>query len=107
MGISPVLMSGMIQRTDDVSVLKHQQDAKPAVEQQNAQVQVAKKTEEIRRQVVNSEDANKTDTHADAREEGKNKYFFQKKNTNKKTEPQSEDRVVKKTMTGGSFDIKV
>ena len=111
MGISPVLMSGMIQRTDDVGMLKHQQDAKPVAEQQNAQVQVAKKTDEIRHQVNTSQDANKPDTHADAREEGKNKYFFQKKNT-KKAEQESEGRVIKKSMTGsgfdgGGFDIKV
>ncbi len=107
MGISPLLNSGMIQRADDIGALKYQQDTRPVVEQQNAQVQVAKRTEETRRQVITSEDANKTDTHADAREEGKNKFFFRKKNTNKKTEEQSEDRVIKKTMTGGSFDIKV
>ncbi len=107
MAISPVLVSGMIQRTDDIGAIKHQQDAKPAIEQQNAQVQVAKKTEEIRRQVITSEDTNKTDTHADAREEGKNKYFFRKKDSENKKEVQSEDRVIKKTMTGGSFDIKV
>ncbi len=108
MAISPILNSGMIQRTDDVGVLKHQQDVKPVVEQQNATVQMAKKTEEMRRQVINPDDTNKTDTHADAREEGKNKYFFRKKDDKKKREQThaTEDRVVKKTM-GGSFDIKV
>lgn len=106
MAISPILNSGMIQRTDDVGVLKHQQDIKPVVEQQNAMVQVAKKTEEQRRQVINPEDANKTNTHADAREEGKNKYFFRKKEGRKKQTEQTEDRVIKKTM-GGSFDMKV
>lgn len=106
MAISPILNSGMIQRTDDVGVIKHQQDAKPVVEQQNAMVQVAKKTEEMRRQVVNPEDANKANTHADAREEGKNKYFFRKKEGKKKTSEPTEDRVIKKNM-GGGFDIKV
>lgn len=106
MAISPILVSGMIQRTDDVGVLKHQQDAKPVVEQQNALNQVTKRTEEMSRQVINPEDANKTDTHADAREKGKNAYFFNKKDAKKKQEEVSEDRVIKKNM-GGSFDIKV
>lgn len=106
MAISPILNSGMIQRTDDVGVIKHQQDTKPVVEQQNAMTQVAKKTEEMRRQVVNPEDANKANTHADAREEGKNKYFFRKKEGKKKQSEPTEDRVIKKTM-GGGFDIKV
>lgn len=106
MAISPILNSGMIQRTDDVGVLKHQQDVKPVVEQQNAMAQVVKKTEEMRRQVINPEDANKADTHADAREEGKNKYFFRKKEGKKKQSEPTENRVIKKTM-GGSFDMKV
>ena len=107
MAISPILVSGMIQRTDDVGVVKQHQDAKPAIEQQNALVQVEKKTEEKRRQVISKDDANKTDTHADAREKGKNAYFFQKKdNSKKKTEPESEGRVIKKT-EGGRFDMKI
>jgi len=106
MAISPILNNAMIQRTDDVGVIKHQQDTKPAVEQQNAMTQVNKKVEETRHQVVNKNDADKADTHADAREEGKNKYFFRKKETKKNVSQPSEDRVIKKTM-GGSFDIKV
>lgn len=106
MAISPILNSGMIQRTDDVGMLKHQQDAKPVIEQQNAQVQVNKRTEEMRHQVINSEDTNKTDTHADAREKGKNSYFFRKKTQKKKEEEKAENRVIKKSM-GGNFDIKV
>ena len=31
-----------IQRTDDVGMMKHQQDAKPVVEQQNIQVEIKK-----------------------------------------------------------------
>lgn len=106
MAISPILNNAMIQRTDDVGVIKHQQDTKPVVEQQNAMTQVNKKVEEKRREVVNPNDADKTDTHADAREKGKNKYFFRKKEAKKSASEVSEDRVVKKT-TGGSFDIKV
>jgi len=106
MAISPILNSAMIQRTDDVGILKHQQDVKPVVEQQNAMVQVTKKTEEMRRQVITSEDTNKTDTHADAREKGKNSYFFRKKQNKQKHAEVTEDRVIKKN-TGGSFDIKV
>ena len=106
MAISPILNSGMIQRADDIGSVKLQQDSKPMVEQQNAQVQDVKKTEEMRHQVNNSDDANKPDTHADAREKGKNSYFFRKKANVKKEGEKSEDRVVKKNMSGG-FDMKV
>ena len=107
MAISPILTSAMIQRTDDVGVIKQHQDARPAVEQQNAMVQVAKKTEEKRRLVISKDDTNKTDTHADAREKGKNSYFFRKKNdSKKKVDSETEGRVIKKT-EGGRFDMKI
>lgn len=104
MAISPIMNSGIIQRTDDVGALKLQQEQRPVAEQQNAQAQMTRKADEFSHQVVTPADSNKTDTHADAREEGKNKYFFQKKN--KKKEEKQEDRVIKKYSTS-SFDMKV
>lgn len=105
MAISPILNSGMIQRTDDIGALKLQQDSRPMVEQQSAQTQMTRKADEFSHQVVTPADSNKTDTHADAREEGKNKYFFRKK-TDKKQEEKQEDRVIKK-YSSSSFDMKV
>ena len=105
MAISPVLMSGVVQRADDIGVINNQQDHRPTVEQQNAQTQVEKKVDAQRKQVVTSEDTNKTDTHADAREKGKNSYFFRKTIKKKKEENSPEDYVVKKS--SGGFDIKI
>lgn len=105
MAITPILNSGMIQRTDDVGVLKLQQEQRPVAEQQNAQVQMTRKADEFRHQVVTPSDSSKADTHADAREEGKNKYFLQRKDKKQQKEVQ-EDRVVRK-YTSGSFDMKV
>ena len=105
MAISPILMSGVVQRADDISAIKNQQDTRPVVEQQNVQTQMEKKVDAQRRQVVTAENSNKTDTHADAREKGKNSYFFRKKGKGNRSEQESEDHVVKKS-TGG-FDMKV
>ena len=105
MSIRPLVIGGMLQRTDDISALKQQQDNKPMVEQHNLQSQVAKREDKLSHQVMTSEDSAKSDTHADAREEGKNQYFFRKK-AQKKSQEQPQDRVVKKTM-GGGFDIKI
>ena len=105
MAISPILNSGMIQRTDDVGQLRLQQEQRPMVEQQSAQTQMTRKADEFSHQVVTPADSNKTDTHADAREEGKNKYFFRKK-TEKKQEEKTDGRVVKK-YSSNSFDVKV
>lgn len=105
MSIRPVDISGIMQRSEDIGIMKHQQDSRPAVEQQNAQTQMTKRTDELRHQVMNPENSNKPDTHADAREKGKNEYFFRKGNGNKKKE-EAEARVIKKHSDGG-FDVKV
>ena len=43
MSVHPVHFNGMIQNTQDVSTLRHQEDQKPAVEQQNIQIQKEQK----------------------------------------------------------------
>lgn len=106
MGVGPALLGGIMQRSDDIGMIKQQQDSRPAVEQQNVQTQMVKKADEMRHQVLNPENSNKTDTHADAREKGKNEYFYRKKTGNKKTSEQLEGKVVKKC-AGGGFDVKV
>ena len=106
MSIRPVDISGLMQRSDDIGMIKHQQDNRPAVEQQNVQTQMVKKEDELRHQVLNPENSGKTDTHADAREKGKNSYFSRKKSDNKRKNDESDVRVVKKH-AGGSFDVKV
>ena len=73
--------------------------------EQNAQNQVEEHARKIQQQVVNADDANKTNTHVDAREKGKNEYFSRKKSGKKKSE-QKEDRVIKKGTSNG-FDMKV
>ena len=104
MAISPILNSGMIQRTDDVGALRLQQEQRPMVEQQSAQTQMNRKADEFSHQVVTPSDSSKTDTHADAREEGKNKYFSQKKKDKKETN--EGNRVIKK-YSSSRFDMKV
>ena len=105
MAISPILMSGVVQRADDIGAIKNQQDSRPVVEQQNVQNQMVKKVDKQLHQVVTAEDSNKTDTHADAREKGKNSYFLRKKAKGKQEQNTSENHVVKKSM--GGFDMKV
>lgn len=105
MTIRPIDFSGMIQRTDDVGVLKHQEDAKPQVDQQNIQSQMVKKEDEVRHQVIESNRNEELENHADAKEEGKNAYFGQKKKK-KTTKKQNDGKVIVKKQSG-SFDIKV
>lgn len=105
MAIRPVDI-GIIQRTDDVGLLKQQQDSKPMIQQQNVQTQMVRRDDMLSHQVMNSEESPKLDNHADAKEEGKNSYFFNRKKKKKQKDEKKDDRVVKKG-TGSSFDIKI
>ncbi|MCI8327509.1 MAG: hypothetical protein HFI37_07015 [Lachnospiraceae bacterium] len=93
-----------IQRTDDVGMMKHQQDAKPTVEQQNIQVEIRKQEFQQASQVRHADDAENNSDHFDAREEGKNKYS--KNGAKKKKGVKSDGKVMQKSTQGG-FDIKV
>jgi hypothetical protein len=106
MSIRPVDISGMIQRTDDVGMVKHHQDSRQMTLQQHAQGQMVKKTDDLMHQVIHPENRAKTDTHADAREKGKNSYFVRKKSQNKKTEEEPKDYIFTK-QSGGAFDVKI
>ena len=93
-----------IQRTDDVGMMKHQQDAKPVVEQQNIQVEIKKQEYHDASQVKHKDNASKEEERFDAREEGKNKY---KQSMSKKKKDATKDgKVVQKSAHGG-FDIKI
>ena len=104
MSIRPVDFGGMIQRTDDVGQVKHREDSKPMMDQQNIQVHVDKQQEKKLHQVQHSQDSEKAKNQTDAKEEGKNRYFFQKKK--KKASAENEGKVTRKNTSGG-FDIKI
>lgn len=46
MSIRPVVLNGMIQRTQDVGNLKQQEDNKPLVQQQNIEIQQQKQEDQ-------------------------------------------------------------
>ncbi len=104
MTIKPMVFNGMMQRSQDVSAVKHQQDQRPVVEQQQIGQQEAKKLDHRMHQVNESEKKDEAGTKYDAREEGKNKYFSSSKK--EKKEKNKSDKVVPKNYSGG-FDIKI
>lgn len=106
MSIRPIDFNGMIQRTEDVGNIKHQEDSKPIVDQQNIQTQVEQKKDAAMHQVNNKEDSSGAKNQADARDEGKGIYYETTAGKRKKEEKKEPGRVVKKNM-GGSFDVKI
>jgi hypothetical protein len=106
MAIRPVEFNGIIQRTEDVSNLKHQEDSKPHVDQQNIQTQMQRKEEAVKHQVVTKQDSSQAENHADAREEGRGVYYTPSRKKKQEKEKKPADRVVPKN-TSGRFDIKI
>ena len=84
MTIRPVDINGMIQRTDDVAYLKHNQDVKPVTDQQNIQVQVDKREDQLAHEVQDPGDSQKMNNNQDAKNEGKNNYYQNKSKKKKK-----------------------
>lgn len=106
MTIRPVDFNGMIQRTDDVAYLKHQEDAKPMQSQQNIQVQVDQREDTLAHQVSDTNDAEKTKSETDSKN-GENQYTgdggrFRKK----KSKVKENGKVIQKNAVS-SFDIKI
>ena len=107
MSIRPVVTNGMIQRTQDVGIIKQQEDDKPVVQQHHLS---------IRQENQEDQQANEKENEGyryDAKEKGNNKYEPLKKKKKKKQdaaeagqEPDHADRVLYKGRTR-SFDIKI
>lgn len=103
MSIRPVEVNGMIQRTQDVSTLKQNEDNKPMLQQQNIQTQFSKETIHHLKQVNHADDTENQQKRYDAKEKGSNEYVNQQK---KKKEKKKDGKVIVKSQVGG-FDVKI
>lgn len=109
MSIRPVVLNGMIQRTQDVGNLKQQEDSKPTVQQQNIQIQQEKQEDQLTHQVQQPDEKENEGYRYDAREKGNNQYEGGQKKKKKKqqdNEPENGGKVILKGH-GSSFDIKI
>lgn len=104
MSIRPVDLGGMIQRTDDVGLIKHREDEKPMTDQQNIQVRVDKREDNLAHQVQQTNNTEEAKNQADAKDEGRNQY--KKRDHGKKTQKKKDASVTKKDSSGG-FDIRI
>jgi hypothetical protein len=97
-----------IQRLDDVNQFRQQQDSKPMVDQQNIQGTVEQRADKLRHQVMKKKNEGKPKNDADAREEGKNKYYaskIKKKKGSSEDESDAKEEMYQKV--GGGIDIKI
>ena len=111
MSIRPVDFNGMIQRTQDVSTLKQNEDNRPVVEQQTIFSQEMKKVEQNLHQVIGNGLAQQkpghkaTIYHKHHKEKG-NGHYEKEERKKKDKKQQKADNVYLKGQTSG-FDIKV
>ena len=103
MTIRPVDFNGMLQRTDDIGMLKKHEDAKPIYDQQNIQTQINHREDELAHRVLNSSETEHANNDSDAKNQGKGTYYASDR---KKKKKQQETQIIKKN-AGGSFDIKI
>lgn len=101
--ITPLETNGIISRTQDISIIKQNEDAKGDVTHLQTQNSFESRQDQYVHTVHSSDNANEPDTHHDAREKGKNEYIDNRKKTNKKKEP--EDKVIAKSFN--RFDISI
>lgn len=104
MSIRPVDFGGMIQRTDDVGMIKHQQDQKAVVDQNNIMVTFSKEEETKLKQVQDPEARGKLKNNTEDKNGGSDGYQGSQGERKKKKEDQS--KVIQKSASKG-FDIKI
>ncbi len=104
MAINPIEMNGMVSRSQDLSMLKHNEDNRAVLQQGNVANAVVKKSQEKREQVVNPEKTEYNEYRYDAKEQGNGTYRDNRKDKKKK-EKQEDGKVVKKQP--GGFDMRI
>lgn len=102
--IRPIDFNGMVQRTNDISTLKQQQDAKPLQDQSNISQNVNKNVEHMTRNVIKKDNADYAEQKYDAKEKGKNQYVkIDLKRKKKEENPENSHS----NRTSKGFDMKI
>ena len=105
MAISPLLFNGSVSRMQDVSVIKHNEDAKGMVDQANFQNTFHREIDSKVNQVHQSDDVENRQQKHDAKEKGKNQYSGDGGQNRKREKKPQDGRVIPKSR--GGFDMKV
>ena len=103
MAVSPILLNGTIQQTDNILHNQLKQVEKGVVDQGNIHIQEVKKEEQQAKQVVRSENSRLMEERFDAKEKGHNSY--EGDGGKKRKAPKGDGRVVIKSESG--FDMKI
>lgn len=103
MAISPILLNGSIQQTDNVLHNQVKQAEKGMVDQGHIQIQTVKKEQQNAKQVVHADEALFKEGRFDSKEKGNNEYTGDGGKNRKKFK--GDGQVVTKSV--GGFDMKI
>ena len=102
--ISPIELSGVLSRTQDIANLRHNEDNRAAMDHVNVQSHADVRGEETVHTVKETSGSDNTDTKHDAKEKGKNEFMdIRKKNRKAK----AQDEVVRVKSPSSGFDLKI
>lgn len=107
MGIRPVEMSGMIQRTGDVATQRQQEESRPQMQQQHIQTELSRESIRHMEQVQEQQNAEEKKKRYDAREKGSNEYQDNRKKGQKKKQKKENCIVKKNREESHGFDVKI
>ncbi len=105
MSISPLLFNGSVSRMQDVSMIKHNEDAKGMVDQTNFQSTFNKEIDSKLNQVHQNDNLENRQQKHDAKEKGRNQYAGDGGKNRPKGDKQQDGRVIPKS--AGGFDMKI
>ena len=102
--IRPLEMNGIISRTQDVALLRSNEDNKVSIDHANVlnQMETKRDTDAYTVQIASQSDG--TDTKHDAKEKSKNEYIDIRK---KRKKQEAQDEVVRVKTPSGGFDLKI
>lgn len=105
MGVSPIEMSQMFTRTQDISPIKQHEEVKPMLDQNAFQQQLEKQVEEHSRKVIDPNKSSKNEYDYDAKKKGNGEYSGNsKKKKQSGKENQDEDSFEDNSH---GFDIRI
>ncbi len=105
MGVSPIEMSQMFSRTQDISPIKQHEDNKPLLDQNTFQHQFQKQVEDHSRKVIDPNKATQDEYDYDAKKKGNGEYSGNSKK--KKRSNKEKDEKDKEPGEKRGFDIRI
>lgn len=108
MSINPLMLNGMVQRTNDFSTIKQNEDNRPVTEQHVITNHQVKQEQELAQKVLTLKQKENEEYRYDAKEKGNGSYEGKHKKKKKQKEPEkSGEKVVLKGQGVSHIDIKI